>query len=195
MHCNDHAEYKFEDLNKDIQVPGHGRMVIQDQQNVIGGGDWAMDRIVPDAMRALAKGVAIPVRNKTSTRPWQHVLEPLGGYLTLGAALATRTHFNDYASGFNFGPNPKENRSVEDLVTEILKRTKGSWLDKSSSKAVHEAGLLNLDICKARHVLGWRPKWKFEKIVEETVKWYESVRVGANPVEVTQKQIGEYDKV
>ena len=163
--------------------------------NVIGGGDWAADRIVPDAMRALAKGLAIPVRNKASTRPWQHVLEPLGGYLALGAALAGRTRFCDYASGFNFGPDPKANRSVADLVTEILKTAKGSWIDKSDPNAVHEAGLLNLDIRKARRILDWRPKWKFEKTVGETVKWYEAVRSGADPIEVTQGQIGEYDKV
>lgn len=160
--------------------------------NVIGGGDWAKDRIVPDCMRALAKGEVIPVRNKVSTRPWQHVLEPLGGYLELGAALATRSRFDDYASGFNFGPNPKANRMVLDLVTEIIKWTKGNWVDKSDPQAVHEAGLLNLDIRKAGRVLGWKPKWKFEKTVEETVKWYEAVRGGEDPVAVTQSQIREY---
>ena len=160
--------------------------------NVIGGGDWAADRIVPDAMRTLAKEEAIPVRNKGSTRPWQHVLEPLNGYMTLGAALATRTMFAHYSSGFNFGPDPKDNRTVKDLVTEVLKCTEGTWVDRSNHDAVHEAGILNLDIRKAKRILGWSPRWKFEKTVAETVRWYEAVRSGANPIDVTQWQITEY---
>jgi len=162
--------------------------------NVIGGGDWAKDRIVPDCMRAIADREAIPVRNKVSTRPWQHVLEPLGGYLALGAALDSRTRFADYASGFNFGPDPRANRTVKDLVTEILKWTRGKWIDKSDPHAVHEAGLLNLDIRKARRVLGWKPKWNFERTVEETVRWYESVHRGEDPATATQRQIEEYSK-
>ena len=160
--------------------------------NVIGGGDWAQDRIVPDCMRFLGRGEAIPVRNKVSTRPWQHVLEPLGGYLALGAALDSRIRFEDYAGGFNFGPDPMANKTVKELVTEILKQTKGSWVDKSDPGAVHEAGLLNLDIRKARRVLGWKPRWGFEKTVEKTVEWYETVRSGGSPLETTQRQIVEY---
>ena len=160
--------------------------------NVIGGGDWALDRIVPDCMRALDRGETIPVRNKVSTRPWQHVLEPLGGYLTLGAALATRKRFADYASGFNFGPDPSANRTVKDLVTEILKHRAGKWEDRSDSKAVHEAGLLNLDITKAREVLGWTPRWNFETTVEKTVEWYAAVAAGARAAELTARQIRDY---
>ena len=160
--------------------------------NVIGGGDWALDRIVPDCMRALARGEAIPVRNKVSTRPWQHVLEPLGGYLALGAALASRTRFEDYASGFNFGPDPKANRTVKDLVTEILKWTKGKWVDKSEPGAVHEAGLLNLDIRKAKRVLDWKPRWDFAETVKNTVLWYKAVADGESPLAMTRKQIEGY---
>ena len=160
--------------------------------HVIGGGDWALDRIVPDCMRALDRGETIAVRNKTSTRPWQHVLEPLSGYLTLGAALAARRDYDRIAGGFNFGPDPAANRTVKDLVTEILKHRKGKWVDKSDPKAVHEAGLLNLDIRKARKVLGWKPRWNFEETIEKTVKWYESVRQGAKATEVTQRQVWEY---
>ena len=161
--------------------------------NVIGGGDWALDRIVPDCMRALDRGETIPVRNKVSTRPWQHVLEPLGGYLTLGAALATRTRFADYASGFNFGPDPSANRTVKDLVTEILKHREGRWEDKSDSNAVHEAGLLNLDIAKAREVLGWTPRWNFETTIAKTVEWYKAAAAGDGPAELTVRQIREYE--
>jgi CDP-glucose 4,6-dehydratase len=160
--------------------------------NVIGGGDWALDRIVPDCMRALDRCEPVPVRNKVSTRPWQHVLEPLGGYLTLGAALAARTKFQEVCSGFNFGPDPKANRSVKDLVEEILKWRKGEWIDKSNSNAVHEAGLLNLDIRKARRILGWKPRWNFETTIAQTVKWYVAVNEGERSVDVTQQQINEY---
>jgi len=157
--------------------------------NVIGGGDWAKDRIVPDCMRAIKNRKVIPVRNKVSTRPWQHVLEPIGGYLTLGAALASRTRFADYSSGFNFGPNPKDNRTVKELVEEILKTCNGDWEDKSEPNAVHEAGLLNLDIRKARDILGWRPHWDFNEAVRNTVEWYTSVLDGADAIAITQNQI------
>ena len=160
--------------------------------NVIGGGDWAKDRIVPDCMRALARGEAISVRNKNSTRPWQHVLEPLGGYLSLGAALAKRERFGEVCGGFNFGPDPKANRTVRELVEEMLKWTKGRWVDKPDPNAAHEANLLNLDIRKAKRVLGWRPRWGFEKTVEETVKWYEGARKGAGLGALTRRQIEEF---
>ena len=160
--------------------------------NVIGGGDWAKDRIVPDAVRALCGGEAIPVRNKASTRPWQHVLEPLSGYLTLGAALAARERFDEVCGGFNFGPNPKDNRTVRELVEEILKWRAGAWEDRSDPAAVHEAGLLNLDIRKARRILGWKPRWNFSETVRQTVDWYGAVENGADPIEITQRQIGVY---
>ncbi|MBO5941009.1 MAG: CDP-glucose 4,6-dehydratase [Kiritimatiellae bacterium] len=160
--------------------------------NVIGGGDWAKDRIVPDCMRSLARGEAIPVRNKFSTRPWQHVLEPLGGYLALGAALASRTRFEDYSGGFNFGPDPMANKSVKELVEEILKSAEGTWIDRSESGAVHEAGLLNLDIRKAKRILKWVPKWDFATTVKNTVLWYEGMRRGESPLELTKRQTEEY---
>lgn len=162
--------------------------------NVIGGGDWANDRIVPDSIRALKRGKTIPVRNKVSTRPWQHVLEPLGGYLTLGAALDSRTNFGDYAGGFNFGPNPKDNRTVKELVEEILKTCAGGWEDRSDPNAVHEAGLLNLDIRKAARILGWKPRWDFATTVKNTVDWYVKVGDGADPILTTQAQIDEFSR-
>jgi CDP-glucose 4,6-dehydratase len=161
--------------------------------NVIGGGDWAKDRIVPDVIRALRRGEPIPVRNKTSTRPWQHVLEPLGGYLTLGAVLAARERFGEVCGGFNFGPNPRANRTVKELVEEMLKWEAGTWVDKSDPNAVHEAGLLNLDVRKARRILGWKPRWGFEETVRQTVTWYSSVVKGGDPIWMTQRQIEEYD--
>ncbi len=139
--------------------------------NVIGGGDWALDRIVPDSIRALQCHAAIPVRNKSSTRPWQHVLEPLSGYLSLGAQLSTDPNL---ASAFNFGPALTSNRSVADLVTELLKHWPGEWIDRPDPNAVHEAKLLNLATDKAFHLLGWSPVWSFEETIAETAAWYRS---------------------
>jgi CDP-glucose 4,6-dehydratase len=161
--------------------------------NVIGGGDWSEDRIVPDAMRALNEGKEISVRNPFAVRPWQHVLEPLSGYLTLAAALAENSSSPDIASAFNFGPGHDSNRTVADLVQEILKHRKGSWIDKSDPNAVHEANLLNLSIEKAERVLGWKPQWNFEESIEKTVEWYDQVhRKISTPLELASRQIAEY---
>ena len=162
--------------------------------NVIGGGDWAADRIIPDCFRAIQKGEAIPVRNKVSTRPWQHVLEPLSGYLTLGAALARRKDFATVASGFNFGPDPKDNRTVKAVVEELLTHAKGRWEDRSDPHAVHEAGLLNLDIRKAAKVLGWKPTWDFSTTIRMVAEWYVAVANGEKPLAMTQRQIAEFRK-
>ena len=161
--------------------------------NVIGGGDWAEDRIVPDAMRALNAGESISVRNPVAVRPWQHVLEPLSGYLTLAARLAAEPQNNELTSAFNFGPGPDSNRTVADLVTEMLKHRHGSWLDKSDPLAVHEATLLNLSIEKAAQVLAWKPVWNFEETISKTTEWYDQVHHEAiNPLEITKRHIAEY---
>jgi CDP-glucose 4,6-dehydratase len=146
--------------------------------NVIGGGDWAEDRIVPDAMRALSKNQPIPVRNPRATRPWQHVLEPLGGYLLLAESLYQQLLEGNFQqrqqlqSAFNFGPALSSNQPVKALVEEILQHWSGQWLDQSNSDAAHEANLLNLVTDKAFHLLGWQPAWNFERTIQETVQWY-----------------------
>jgi CDP-glucose 4,6-dehydratase len=137
--------------------------------NVIGGGDWALDRIVPDAMRSLAKNEEIPVRNPHATRPWQHVLEPLGGYLLLATRLANDEKM---AGPYNFGPQLESNRPVQTLVEEILKHWRGAWTDQSNPGAVHEASLLNLATDKAFHLLQWQPRWTFAEAIAQTVQWY-----------------------
>lgn len=149
--------------------------------NVIGGGDWAVDRIVPDCIRALKNESVIPVRNKIATRPWQHVLEPLSGYLWLGAALdakiPSRFPFsqNVYAGAFNFGPALTSNRTVAELVAEILKHWPGRWADKSDPGAVHEAKLLNLATDKAFHFLQWKSVLSFPETIAQTISWYREV--------------------
>jgi CDP-glucose 4,6-dehydratase len=158
--------------------------------NVIGGGDWAEDRIVPDAMRSLDRGNNILVRNPKAVRPWQHVLEPLSGYLTLAASPGGIASF---ATAFNFGPGPDSNRTVSDLIVEILKHRKGEWTDASDPSALHEATLLNLSIEKADQLLGWRPHWGFEETISKTVAWYARVHTGTvSALEITQSQINEY---
>ncbi len=167
--------------------------------NVIGGGDWALDRIVPDCIRALAKGEAIPVRNKVATRPWQHVLEPLSGYLWLGAALVSpqgagfKFQPSLYQSAFNFGPALASNRTVAELVQEILKHWAGHWEDKSDPNAPHEAKLLNLATDKAHHLLGWAPAWPFAETIGRTVAWYRaSAESSADHHALTTGQIADY---
>lgn len=165
--------------------------------NVIGGGDWASDRIVPDCMKALKLGKAIPVRNKWATRPWQHVLEPLGGYLWLAAKLSKSKDANPrLASAFNFGPNHDANRTVADLVCEVLKHWPGKWEDQTDPKAPHEAGLLQLSSDKANALLGWSPAWDFATAVQQTVLWYRRVLTARNTShqiqDFTREQIAKY---
>jgi len=167
--------------------------------NVIGGGDWAADRIVPDCVRALQRGEAIAVRNKVATRPWQHVLEPLSGYLLLGTALAGNKALpfpaNAYASGFNFGPGLESNQTVAALVQEVLQHWQGSWQDCSDPAAPHEAVKLNLATDKAFHLLNWQPRWNFATTVAKTMSWYHSTSQWNSPAEYrafTAAQIREY---
>ncbi len=167
--------------------------------NVIGGGDWALDRIVPDCVKALESKQPIPVRNKVATRPWQHVLEPLSGYLTVAAALAGAQDVPfaapAYCTAFNFGPSLSSNRTVADLVQEILRHWPGEWIDQSDPRAVHEAKLLNLATDKAFHYLGWKPAWTFEETIAETVAWYRESSHCRQPADfqtLTLRQIAEY---
>jgi CDP-glucose 4,6-dehydratase len=179
--------------------------------NVIGGGDWALDRIVPDCIRSLKLNQPIPVRNKRSTRPWQHVLEPLSGYLWLAACLSDPRQAphapelpdsqlailcSQLAGPYNFGPNLASNRSVAELVQEILKHWPGKWDDKSDPEAVHEATRLNLVTDKAFHLLQWSPVWNFEETVAETMQWYLAGHSKPGGLDaITCAQIGRYTQV
>jgi CDP-glucose 4,6-dehydratase len=164
--------------------------------NVVGGGDWAPDRIVPDCIRALERKQSIPVRNKDAIRPWQHVLEPLSGYLSLGAQLASGPVVSGptaVASAFNFGPDVASNRTVGELVREILRHWPGEWDDKSDPHAVHEAKLLSLSTDKALQVLQWSPVWSFDEAIRHTITWYREHN--SNPDRMaafTLAQIGTY---
>jgi CDP-glucose 4,6-dehydratase len=144
--------------------------------NVIGGGDWSANRIVPDLVRAVAAGEVPALRNPAALRPWQHVLEPLAGYLWLGAKLAESDRF---AEGWNFGPDPADTRSVGELATALLAHWgKPAASERARSDAPHEAGLLRLSIAKAQVELGWEPVWDFATTVERTAHWYQAVATG-----------------
>jgi CDP-glucose 4,6-dehydratase len=165
--------------------------------NVIGGGDWAPDRIVPDCIRTLSNGGVIQVRNKNATRPWQHVLEPLSGYLWLAAVLHDSQHEavrKKLASAFNFGPPLASNRTVADLVIELLKHWQGTWNDQTDPASPHEANLLNLSIDKAHHLLKWSPTWGFERTVLETAHWYIRDAGDGLGAEVTREQLQKYSR-
>jgi len=161
--------------------------------NVIGGGDWAADRIVPDAIRALAAGESIKVRNPEATRPWQHVLEPLAGYLRLAEALLMDSA--PACEAFNFGPTLASNRPVGELVAMILEHWPGAWLDQSDPTAPHEANLLHLQIDKAYHLLGWQPRWDYATTLERTVGWYRAQHQGTPAVDCCLADLEAYQQI
>lgn len=149
--------------------------------NVIGGGDWAEHRLVPDSVRALAAAQSISVRNPSSVRPWQHVLEALSGYLTLDASL-NQPNWQKCTQAFNFGPSLESAKPVRDVVDALVRSWgAGRWLDESDPAAVHEAGTLRLSIDKASSLLGWAPTWGFERTIDETVKTYRQCVASAAP--------------
>lgn len=162
--------------------------------NVIGGGDWAPSRIVPDCVRAWAEGSVPQIRSPFSTRPWQHVLEPLGGYLSLARKLS----YSPATSGeaFNFGPFEKDDRTVSDLIWEMLKHWPGKdWEDVSSQETgPYEANLLKLDCEKAQKHLEWRSTLGFDETAEWTCQWYRTFyEEGSDRAfDLTSEQIEQY---
>lgn len=188
------AEIAISAFRRSFFSPESGKRIASARAgNVIGGGDWALDRIIPDCIRSLQQEQAIPVRNKVATRPWQHVLEPLSGYLQLASALASDSKRDANLWGaFNFGPGLTSNRTVADVVEQVLKAWPGAWEDQSDPDAVHEAKLLNLSTDKAYHLLAWRPVWDFEKTIAETTAWYRTNFEGGDMKAFTQAQIARY---
>lgn len=182
------------------KIAEHGvRLASVRAGNVIGGGDWAKDRIMPDCIKSLCQNELIEIRNPQATRPWQHVLEPLEGYLLLGARLLETdpSKVAPLCSAFNFGPSIIGNRPVAELVETVIQNWGGgSWYTPYQKGAPHEATLLHLNIDKAYHLLNWQPKWTFEEAVRETTRWYKTaykdpVRIPA----VTIEQIHLYQSL
>jgi len=163
--------------------------------NVIGGGDWAQDRLIPDVMRAVLDGRTVRVRSPGSVRPWQHVLNPLSGYLTLAQALWSSAEF---AGGWNFGPVDEDPRPVR----WIVQRMAASWPQQlrwdedmqADRPQPHEARYLKLDSSRARSLLGWRPRWGLGEGLDATVAWYRALRAGEDMATVTAQQIETYER-
>lgn len=161
--------------------------------NVIGGGDWSRDRIIPDIVRSLAMNKAVEVRNPNAVRPWQHVLEPLSGYMMLGMLLDQDIN---YSGAYNFGPLPNDHLSVKELVETAIrcwgmgKECEKGWIDRSDPDQPHEAGLLKLSIEKARALLNWQPKLDSASAIEWTINWYKQPK--ANRFAYTVEQINNY---
>jgi CDP-glucose 4,6-dehydratase len=162
--------------------------------NVIGGGDWAPDRIIPDVVRAVLAGQSTVIRNPSAVRPWQHVLESLSGYLE----LAERLHAGDarFQSGWNFGPRDDDAVPVSQVL-DIFCASLGErarWHVEPDAQALHEAKFLHLDITKARTELGWEPRWSLRQALEATAHWYSSYMSGADMREVSLRQIAEFER-
>lgn len=163
--------------------------------NVIGGGDWAANRIVPDYFRAFQKNEKLVIRNPYATRPWQHVLEPLSGYLNLGAELFTKG--KSYSGGWNFGPEDTTNYSVKELIDEILNHDeRGGYTIPQDFEKLHEAVLLKLDISKATNFLKWKPALTFKETVDFTLKGYlDDLSINGNVYNSRVKQINDYAEI
>jgi CDP-glucose 4,6-dehydratase len=159
--------------------------------NVIGGGDWADNRIIPDLVRALQKKDPLHVRNPKAIRPWQHVLELLYGYLVLGFKLHQDPKYIQGA--YNFGPEKGDEMTVEELVnTAIRVWGSGEFEHRPDKENLHEAGILRLEIEKSKNILNWHPRWRSDTAVEKTMNWYKEVFDGTGALEVCRKQIEEY---
>lgn len=163
--------------------------------NVIGGGDWALDRLVPDIINSYAKGQKVLIRNPHAIRPWQHVLEPLSGYLALAEKVFTNGV--EFAEAYNFGPSDKDCQPVDVLVKKITQLwSNGAQYEIDKSPQPHEASFLKLDSSKAHAKLGWWPKWNIDQALEETTLWYQTVLADRSLArDLTLKQIKKFSNL
>jgi CDP-glucose 4,6-dehydratase len=159
--------------------------------NVIGGGDWAIDRLIPDCINSLLRGEKIRIRNPYAIRPWQHVLEPLSGYLTLAQRLYESG--TEYAEGWNFGPADEDARTVGWIVEHMCEKwSSGAAYEIDEGNHPHEAHFLKLDCSKSRARLLWQPKWHLEKTLGTIIDWTHSYRSGDDLRRVCLEQIADY---
>ena len=161
--------------------------------NVIGGGDWGKDRLIPDLFRAIDTGKTLRIRSPNSVRPWQHVLEPLSGYLMLAEKLILNGE--KFAEAWNFGPLESDSKKVSWIVEHLCKKIpKSVWVLDDSIK-FHEAGFLKLDSTKAKTKLGWEPRWSLEIALDKTLDWYQSWKKNQSMAEISIEQIKAYEKL
>ncbi|WP_170836314.1 CDP-glucose 4,6-dehydratase [Pandoraea sp. ISTKB] len=159
--------------------------------NVIGGGDWAGDRLIPDMMRALSTGTPVQIRNPHAIRPWQHVLEPLSGYLRLAEKLYTEGPA--FVGGWNFGPNDSDTQPVQWIVEHLVARWgDGAAWQRDSAPQPHEATYLKLDCSKAKSLLGWTPRWTLSEAIDHIVEWHQAFLRNADMRPLTLSQINAY---
>jgi CDP-glucose 4,6-dehydratase len=183
--------YKNSFFNPDKYNQHHKAIAVARAGNVIGGGDWSKDRLIPDIVRSLTKGVEIVIRNPNSVRPWQHVIEPLFGYLELGLKLSIDPM--KYSQAFNFGPNTYDALPVEEIVLKSINCWgTGSYKVSIDSKSPHEASLLKLDISKVLNELNWKPIFNAQAAIERTINWYKNYYDGNNVCELMESDIQYY---
>lgn len=179
-------------LRSFLSKPGSYTAATARAGNVVGGGDFNEDRLIPDFIRSLESGKAVEIRYPKSTRPWQHVLEPLSGYLQLAEALF---HSSEYCGSWNFGPNEDSERTVENVAISMRKFFPQLQINTLESPEVfHEAAVLRLDIQKAVRFLNWHPKLSFEETMNWTSQWYQAFLSGEKDLDtITRKQIQEFE--
>jgi len=167
------AAYRDSFFSKNTEAKNQPLIATVRAGNVIGGGDWAEDRLIPDIARAASRKETVKIRNPKATRPWQHVLEPLSGYLMLGQRLLEGSRA--FANAWNFGPSDNDTLSVRKVLERIQIHWKGlDFIFEPNEVQLHEAGLLKLDSSRARQRLGWRPVWDCAQALEQTAKWYQA---------------------
>lgn len=159
--------------------------------NVIGGGDWALDRIIPDCIRAIEINDPIRLRNPQATRPWQHVLEPISGYLLLAERLYWQPE--EFIGSWNFGPATNEARTVQEVASSIIQHFGRGCIEiVDLNQPHHEARLLQLNCDKAHQLLGWKPRWCVDKALAATALWYKTIMEGGNAESITRAQLQDY---
>ena len=160
--------------------------------NVIGGGDWAQDRLIPDCIRSINEGIKIEIRNPVAVRPWQHVLEPLSGYMVLAEKLYTRGQ--TFAQGYNFGPDEDSVLTVTEVSKMVTQAYGKGEVVARKRDDLHEAGLLMINVEKAAKELNWHPTWTAQKAIKETVEWYKRFYAGEEMNAFTLRQIDSFEK-
>lgn len=161
--------------------------------NVIGGGDWATDRLIPDFFRSVDNNEKLLIRSPQAVRPWQHVLDPLSGYIILAEKLVENK--SDFAEPWNFGPEQSGAKTVSWVLDRLSKKFVNARWQKENIKQKHEASILRLDISKAKSKLGWFPKWSLETSIDNTIKWYQAFKENEKMQEFSKKQIRIYQNI
>ena len=188
------AVYRSSYFSKSTDRQGLSMVASARAGNVIGGGDWSADRLIPDAIRSFSAKQVLSIRNPHATRPWQHVLEPLSGYIVLAQRL-----YNDgapFAQAWNFGPHPEDTCSVQEVVEQLIAVWgQGARWVCDEEVHLHEARALKLDISKAHYLLAWKPHWNISTAIEKTVEWYRAHADHTDMLAFTLKQIDQYEQL